>query len=223
MATNIAKLQESVKTLKQLYGVVMGLGLTTALRHLVKVDEHAGTTAVLDTAAIPWVIVICVTLLPFYHGATRHMDDAYVLSPTRIRAGAVLLDYSLLFLGAASFFWLSLVVGNHSLFCWGYIATLAIDIVWALSAIFLVAAGQYAVRWLAINAFVVVFILLVKYTPLLDSAPPEWLVLVACLRTVIDYWMCWPTYFPPPEPEQALNEPEGGSAPKLQKPPGATG
>ncbi|MBK9067349.1 MAG: hypothetical protein IPL76_10780 [Gemmatimonadetes bacterium] len=51
------------------------------------------------------------TLFPFYHGALRHLDDAYLENENHhIKRGALIFDFLLLFLHAMCFVVLALLI-----------------------------------------------------------------------------------------------------------------
>ncbi len=68
------ELERSVSHLQQLYTVVVGLALTVAITNLI--DQAAPVP--IRMAALPYFVSYLVTLVPFYHGALRHLDVTYL-------------------------------------------------------------------------------------------------------------------------------------------------
>src|SRR5215218_1854450 len=91
---NKEKIKESVNTLKQLYSVVIALALTEAIVSLV---SRTDTSVTVHYAAVPWCIGLVFTLIPFHHGAMRHLDEAYTFPTVRYRKWTFLVDYLILF------------------------------------------------------------------------------------------------------------------------------
>src|SRR5690349_19220544 len=95
------KREKAVKSLVALYTVVMGVALSLAVRGLI--DERGG----LETVTLPDLLLFVAfvgTLFPFFHGALRHLDDAYVENKNaNVREGALVVDFVLLFIHALAF------------------------------------------------------------------------------------------------------------------------
>jgi hypothetical protein len=89
------KMTRSVDTLKELYTVAVGVALVMSVETLAK---ETAQTSVFGSEDLWLFLVIAATLIPFYHGAFRHMDDIYVFAAPGKRPGSkvLLLDYLLL-------------------------------------------------------------------------------------------------------------------------------
>ena len=85
----------SVQNLQELYTVAVGMALTLAITRIV---PEAGSPVVVS---LPNLVAYVVTLVPFYHGAMRHMDVSCRGARTgTVREGALLGDFFLLFIEA---------------------------------------------------------------------------------------------------------------------------
>ena len=80
------RLANSIKSLVNLYTVVIGAALSLAVARAI--DVKLGLTSI---SAVSMLLFVCfiVTLFPFFHGALRHLDDAFVENDSaNIKTGA---------------------------------------------------------------------------------------------------------------------------------------
>src|SRR4051812_25371800 len=104
----------AIKSLIELYTVVIGVALSFAVFGLV--GSKKGLLGVSAHSVFLFVAFIA-TLFPFYHGALRHLYDAYLeRSNEHIRPAAVFPDFILLFLHALAFVVLALLLDKPSHF-----------------------------------------------------------------------------------------------------------
>jgi hypothetical protein len=198
------KLENSVRALGNLYTVVIAAALTAAV--VIALDVGKGLQSLeLHTSFL--FVAFVATLLPFFHGALRHLDDAYVENDNpQIKTGALIIDFALLFLHALAFLVLSQLLKKPADFAWTLILLLAIDVVWGAFANFgSSSSGPLSAesRWAIINF---VFVSVVGVGLYAYDIPVGWsgvpnklaaLVMVACvLRSLADYFWCKEVYFP---------------------------
>jgi hypothetical protein len=195
--------ENSLKSLVNLYTVVIGVALSSAVVQLI--DPQKGLASInLKNGALFLAFVI--TLMPFYHGALRHLDDAYLENPNSpVKDGALIVDFLLLFLHGLVFVVLSLMFEKPSHFAWIVTAILIIDVVWGVFAYFASASGEKSAvgKWVIINLITVLVAGLALYSfdiSLSYSGNVEKLALaisvVCILRTLADYCLGWRFYFP---------------------------
>lgn len=202
------KLENSIRNLINLYTVVIGVALSIAV--VGAIDANSGLTSV-DGVQLSLFVCFLVTLLPFFHGALRHLDDAYLEDVTpNIKTSALIIDFALLFLHALAFVLLSQLLSRPAHFAWILIAILAIDVVWGVFTHYVAPSARSGVspelRWTFINfifcAFVVIYLVINEVT--LEYAGDELklaiVLSVACVvRSVTDYVWCRALYFPTTE------------------------
>jgi hypothetical protein len=188
-----------------LYTVVMGVALSLAVRSMI--DEKGGLETVTWPIALLFFAFVA-TLFPFFHGALRHLDDAYVDNKNSgIREGALAVDFVLLFIHALAFVILALLLKKPGQFAWVLVILLSIDVVWGVFVIFGPSGKKgfnAETKWTLINLVFVlvslVFLVWFGVTPLRDGMEPLRLALpifASCvIRTVIDYVWCADFYFP---------------------------
>lgn len=200
--------ESSVKNLQTLYSIVIGLSLVQAVRTII--GDPVGQ---IDVGGIPYFLSFFFILVPFYHGALRHLDSTYIEAPSkRVKSGALMADFLLLFLEAVLFLALSMVIKAHELFAWLMSALLLLDTVWGFLAHLAFSDRSHSTgvekgwtpegKWATINVvscvILVLFIIFSPRTPLwLFDSFGVGLCAICILRTVIDYMLTWDFYFPP--------------------------
>jgi len=189
--------ERSVDSLQQIYAVVIALAISQAIQSLLK-DPVTGT--VLDRAqiivALPGLVAFLVTLVPFWHGMNRHLDRCYLEKKNSVKHGALLLDFVTFFIEASLLFaagW-SLRTGLYSFIYLG--ALLLVDMFWGFISHQIHFPGQksHVRKWSAVNLSVMLPAILIVTFPFAHKASV--LMVVAILRSVVDYWFCWEFYFP---------------------------
>jgi hypothetical protein len=201
------KLENSVRSLVNLYTVVIGAALSLAVARAI--DVKAGLTSISSVSILLFGCFV-VTLFPFFHGALRHLDDAFVENESQnIKAGALIIDFALLFLHALAFVVLSQLLQRPSHFAWLLIAVLMIDVVWGVFAHYGSSSGSKLSaesKWAIINfifvgivaAYLVGNDIFLNYNR--DALKLSILLTIACaLRSTVDYVWCRELYFPKSE------------------------
>ena len=196
--------ENSVRSLINLYTVVMGVALSIAITKLI--DTQTGLQSVTASSSLLFIAFIA-TLFPFYHGALRHLDDAYIENNNRhIKDGALVVDFLLLLLHGIGFVILSILIAVPNHFAWALIVLLSIDVVWGSFVHFASSSQDKQIaewKWTMINF---VFVGLAAWylgahsiflermqDPLILSIP----IAIACtVRTLVDYIWAKDFYFP---------------------------
>lgn len=196
--------QHSGKSLVNLYTVIIGVSLTYGIAGLI---DPAKGLASMTTSSVLLFLAYLATLFPFYHGALRHLDDAYFENSEAVdKRGVLVVDFCLLFLHALGFVILSVLLKRSIDFAHVLLVVLSIDVVWGLFTYF-GAAGKKSfnatLKWALLNFFAVgIGCGYLAMNGLLDrqakdSMGLDVLILVfALFRTAVDYLVCGPFYFP---------------------------
>ena len=195
--------RNSVQQLAELYNVVIGVALSIAIYN--SVDASARPLPIKSTTIINVATFITI-IVPFYHGAVRHLFATYVEEggSKRIKNGALLADFFLLFLEGCLFVMLASVLTEPVTFGWVLVALLVFDSVWGFLAglAFTGAQAQHAERtWALINVVTAALlsVCLILFEPMFVSKPllsEAGLFVIIALRTIVDYVLCWNFYFP---------------------------
>lgn len=207
--------ENSVRNLQTLYSIVVVLALESAIAALIDPDRDGLPIRV---ELVPPLLTFLVTVIPFYHGALRHLDDHYLEQEGRhVREGALFVDFLLLFLEGGIFFAMVALAAKPSLFAYAYFMLLLADILW--SFIFLLALSRKVSRefaaytWSLVNFGGSIAVLAFLIVAAFLSFPPAvlaWGVLIiAVLKTAADYTFSWKHYFP----RMAASEPSGAGLP----------
>jgi len=195
--------ERSVGHLQTLYSLVIGLALTEAVSTFVLGPEHkplSGSTN--QTQAWPMFLAFMATLVPFFHGANRYLDQTYIFQPLddppiRPRNFTLLVDFIILFVEAGIFYWMALVLTHWQQFFWVLIYLLAIDMAWLAFNLIYGTRQKALIGWLCLNAGAVALMWIVMYTPLLPEAHrSEALMGITVVRTVFDYIWNWKYFYP---------------------------
>jgi hypothetical protein len=158
---------------------------------------------------VPYFAAYLITLVPFYHGALRHLDITY-FEDTRAKTkrGALMFDWGLLFLESCLLLGLAVLLPRPEPFSFALCGLLAFDCVWAFIAALAFSPETKEQRtewkWALINF--VIFCLLILTLLYIDSLDANlkpvdrfrWagVLLLATARTVWDYAWCWTYYYP---------------------------
>jgi hypothetical protein len=195
--------RRSVEHLQGLYSVVVALALTLAAERLF--PEQQGLA---PSRAFVLASALLVTLIPFYHGALRHLDELYGRGKGRAAHGfSVLVDFLLLFLESCVLLAMGASLTQEPrVFAWLFLALLTLDVVWAyLTTRFLVAEPQRAAQktWLKVNCFFGLALLAILLAIFLSGrasseAVPYVVLIVALARTATDYALSWRFYVAAP-------------------------
>jgi hypothetical protein len=196
--------ENAVRSLISLYTVIIGVALSSAVFGLI--DPSEGLESVTLPTTLLFVAFVA-TLFPFYHGALRHLDDAYLENDNpHIKDGALVVDFVLLFLHALAFVVLSRLLKSPGHFAWVLIGVLAIDVVWGAFAHFgssSKGATTAESKWALINFVFVGAALIylvgndIYLVPMSEPVKLAVPIVVACLlRTIADYSFCRSFYFP---------------------------
>jgi len=200
--------ERSVGHLANFYTVVVGLALSATIFNVVNADgklvPFSWPTFILGFALI-------ITLLPFYHGAMRHLDITYIEKKGEsVKRGTLLGDFIILFFEGCLFIALAVLLKKPLLFVWGYMLLLAIDVAWGIwvsRPLSLKENKSAEVKWTKINlvTFIILFAVLFYYDLLPFSKGNKivdelilsiGMFFLSLIRTVVDYRWAWDFYYP---------------------------
>ena len=210
----------SVRNLENLYSVVVGLGLSMAIMNIV---EASRAPIPIKLALLPLFLSYLVTLIPFYHGALRHLDVTYIeRSGHQVRAGALLADFLILFVESCFLVALALLLPSPQLYSWGLALLLLTDTTWGFLAHLAFSQDSQAkaeLRWAIINGLTVAILclLLIVIGPFPPTSEPMDLRLslavfiVSFARSCTDYGLNWHFYYPSPAVHHSHKTPDAAS------------
>jgi hypothetical protein len=193
--------ENSVRHLGNFYTVVAGLALTTAIYNLV---DASGQLKPFTWDRALLCAAVLVTLLPFYHGAMRHLDITYVEEVEhQPKPGALMADFVILFLEGCFFIALAVKIIEPITFAFMFTVLLLVDAVWSFLANLAFSApnkGKAELTWAGINFVTVLILVAFLYSkglidnPATSVNPVSFsvaILIIAIGRSVIDYWLSW--------------------------------
>lgn len=199
-------IERSVDSLQKIYAVIIALAIGQAIQALLKDQRGVAALSSPDVLkALPLFGAFLVTLVPFYHGMNRHLDHCY-LEKTEVVQGALLFDFGVFFVEATMLFGVAWSVGADLRGFALLGGLLTVDMGWGFVSHFIHYKGQKPsiVRWSTINLIAIVAALFLGLTTAYSADLKPWLLmLVAILRTIADYYFCWPFYFPSTQMKEA--------------------
>lgn len=184
----------SVRHLQSLYSVVVAVALTIAVERLLPLDQA------IRADKLPLFIALLATLIPFYHGTLRHLDDVYIeRKELDRRETALLFDFFALFLESCILLGLAASITKPHFFTWTLLSLLLVDVLWATvtAECFKTSDGILAHRdWVQINLTTLVVLLVLLVTA---GGSDGWVLkmlvmTVTIARTVADYGFSWRFY-----------------------------
>ena len=195
----------SVRNLEHLYTTGVALALSLAIYNLI---DTTRATVPFKLELWPFFVAFLITLIPFYHGALRHLDITYIeKGGKQVHKVALLLDFLILFIESCAFIVLAVLLLKPLFFVWGLVALLVFDAIWA----FIVSLGflkdvkpKAELRWALINliftVILSVYLIIFNFVPraiyVSDIKLITGILCFSILRTIIDYAWCWNIYFP---------------------------
>lgn len=190
-------LEDVVRILLYLYGVVIALALTRSIGITISPNGISLSPFKLNIQDIAVFGTLFMTIVPFYHGASVYMLTAYKNPTYATKKGAPLVDFFTLSLEGVVFYAMASTIQDIDSFIVWFILLLVIDIVWCGFTYFKAEEPQkVAPRWWAIlnGATVIVLIILSAISIIVQVYTI--LFAIATTRTVLDYCLCYSYYFP---------------------------
>jgi hypothetical protein len=193
----------SVRHLESLYSVVIGLGLSLGMFNLI---DASRTPIPIKPNLLLFFLSYLATLIPFYHGALRHLDARYIdIGSANPQSLALLGDFLVLFFESCIFFALALLLPSPGYYTLALVALLVVDAIWGFISRVAFPSAKPESHWAYVNVItavvLVVVLALMHGFPLIPGASsPALAVVVFAIslgRTVIDYRWTWDFYFPP--------------------------
>ncbi len=204
--------ENSVKQLSELYTVVIGIALSLGIYG---VYNESPDSIPVNLGYLWNFFTFLILIVPFYHGAVRHLFATYVEKggSTRVKEGALLIDFFLLFMEGCLFVIMAASVTKTVMFAWVIVGMLILDSIWGVLAWIASLTGAHSQNAEKVWAFLNVIcagILTVGLIFLSDQEPIKpiqfqiALFVVIGIRTLIDYVKAWNFYFPGKEEKAAV-------------------
>ena len=178
---------KSIAGLSDLYTVVVGLALALGVGSIVGSEDIAPEPTVFLTGA-----ALIVTLIPFYHGGLRHLQETYA-DDAVVRPSLILWDFVLLFLEACLLLAAAASLGSAARVGWLLVVLWVVDIVWVTGSRLLGQSQPSA--WAFSNIVAVAAAASVLLVGPGEAREAVTLLVIAVARTVADYALSRDFYF----------------------------
>ena len=193
-----------MRSLQELYTVAIGVALAKAMELYVGGSEGGSGHGERFREMTPGLVALVATLVPFYHGAMRHLDKMYVEDHGRfVRRGALLADFLWLFIEAGIFVGMALQLGPPARFGWWLVLLLVFDSTWGILFHFALSKHRHhwaEFKWALTNLPVAGVLSVVLWRLSLSEEGTAAIAFVvpavAVVRSLIDYSWSWKFYFP---------------------------
>lgn len=186
-------IEKSIDSLQRIHALISALALGEGVRRLI-VDPGTANTS-FNLEALPQFISLVCTLVPFYHGMHRHLENTYLFaSDVRHPKGVLLIDFVAFLVEASTFFALATLFKSPA-FYWVLASLLTFDALWAGATALINPVTKF--RWCLLNFCAAIAMLIVLSLNVFRPGMEVWLLtLIAGIRTVLDYSTHWRFYFP---------------------------
>lgn len=187
----------SVNSLQWFYAIVLSLSVVQAVKGIIEVNT-TNLNIIFNLSSLPQFFSFIAILIPFYQGANRYLDDTYIRKKNHMNPLAGLIDFFFFFVEALVFYCMALLIFKPEAFYIGVLAVLFIDVIWLIYVYFANKEIFKEIKcWLGINTITFIILIIVLICPLIDNDIKKWLsMVVLIIRTIIDYWLVWPFYWP---------------------------
>jgi hypothetical protein len=197
----------AIGSLRELVVILSGITITFSLGRIVDgIDSRAGT----NLQAMTLFVLLTLSIVRFYHGNMRLLDDSYFAAEGEVVAAEgkvkarrnIVVDFGVILVTSVVFAAMGAFIQDYEFFFGGLTIILVMDTIWGVMAISAnnIEALDIQKRWVINNA-VCAFALLVIYIANAQfHLPEQWTfgLMVGCalVSTIGDYVASWEFYFP---------------------------
>jgi hypothetical protein len=214
-------LKSTVRHLGELYTIVVGLSLTSAISDFFVYVTRQSSSVEVKLGALAVLVGFITTLIPFYHGTLRHLDRIHLgATPDPVHRGALLGDFIFTFVQGCLFFALAKHISRPWHFAEIFWILLAVNGLWVVTRLVFfrtrnslweevrhmlckcpIDEQRVPYLWLFNNLGFIVLLGVGLWGSRPGTGTPDGVVvglvaLVCLARTACDYAATWPFYFP---------------------------
>lgn len=185
----------AVNDLKALFTVIFGFALVEAVKSVFRIQE-ANIFVLIDN--VPQAISLAFTLLPFFQGNTRFLDDRY-LNESDIQTFDGIVEYFMFLLQGVIFYALALLIPNPLYFYNVFIVLFGVDVIWLVHSFYSTRKEIRKLKtWGFLNTGMVFVLLLLVDGNIMNNNEWKWITITFTLitRTMLDYGLTWEFYWP---------------------------
>ena len=200
--------RNSVSALIELYSVVIAIALSYAIFNQINTESVWRESGIFKNTGSLWnLLTFLAVLIPFYHGAVRHLQIRYLENApgTKIYSFTLFISFLLLFAEGIFFIAFGAALGTFSNVIIAAFALITLDVVWGLFV--LATPGDKrdkretaaVLSWIILNvvtAFALGVVIFLSPSAWVAWPPEVQLFVFMLTRTVFDYAVSWRFYFP---------------------------
>lgn len=192
--------RRAVDNLLRLNTIVIGLALTEAVRKtLIETSVDGRIAFQINWQLLYPLSMLISTLVCFYHGANRYLDNTYIFDKTNQKKGSAIVDLFVFFMEAALFYLMALSLADGHTFIFWFLMLMLLDTIWLVAVYFKTneIIFNQVKPWMIVNFFTFLIMGFIHW--LIDHPNKVYFLFgLGILRTVIDYKSNWKFYFPDP-------------------------
>lgn len=142
----------------------------------------------IDSEFLPTFLTFIIVLIPFYHGASRYLDETYIINKDKVHPLIGLIDFIFFFTEAIFFYIIALLISQPKSFFFWVIALLLLDVIWLLF-VRITSKKRFndIIYWFILNIITapILFVCII----ILSDNIITWIILliIMLIRTMLDY------------------------------------
>jgi hypothetical protein len=186
-------IEKSIDSLQRIHALISALAVGEAVRRLI--INPGAADASFNVEALPQFVALVCTVVPFYHGMHRHLEQTYLFATdVRHPKGVLLIDFVVFLVESSTFFALATLFKSPAFF-WLLAVLLIFDALWSGTMALITQAANF--KWCLLNFSTAIGMFVVLSLNVFKSGHDVWLLtLIVSIRTIIDYTTHWRFYFP---------------------------
>lgn len=194
----MTKISTSNDALKSLFTVVIGLAIAQAVNTIVIKDTNTGLINI-DYKQLPMFIGLFITIIPFYQGASRYLDQKHSEEIGKAKRLDGLIDFMFFIIEAVLFYAVAMSMAQPKLFFNFIIVLLIVDVLW-LGFVYNNDQRNFKELsfWFILNVVSIVVLFVFNYGNVMVNNIYKWSLMsfLLVIRSVIDYYVTWGFYYP---------------------------
>ena len=188
---------KTVEGLQRLYVILIALALTTGVKVLLEsigvIDNNISViNKLIQFNAIILFVAFLLTLIVFYHGMNRHLEETFLLTDDIVnQRETLMIDMVVFIIESGLLVTMAYGITKPLLFFYAWSALLLIDIIWTL-VVWRIHKKENPM-WAINNAI----FLIIAWASFMCFELIVWFIAcIEILRNIVDYIINWRFYFP---------------------------
>jgi hypothetical protein len=177
--------------------MILSLAVVSAVQQIIRYDA-ASSQLTIKYEFLHNMLVFLFTAVPFHQGGNRYLDETYTTKNISVKRFAGLVDFAFFFAEAVLFYVMSLFIQANEIFYTWVLVIFVIDVLW-LGFVFFANPPLFSKtkQWFLLNVGAIIVVsLFLLYHGLDDARKWYLLAFLLVVRTIADYGLSWPFYWP---------------------------